>query len=109
MSMWIAICLVVYVFGAAVIPIVFGIVHSDELTSLGANDYMVFFIVDIFWPVMAFIASVMALAYAVFVGPYNVMKRLVKKGAELSRKWKAAEALRMELEREKMGSKHKTM
>lgn len=108
MSMWIAICLVVYVFGAAVIPIVFGIIHSDELASFGNDDYMLLFIMDILWPVMAFAASVMALAYAVFVGPYNVMKRLAKKGAELSKKWKAAEALRMELEREKRGYERET-
>ena len=50
---------------------------------------------------MTFTALVMALAYVVFVGPYNVMKQLVKNGAELSRKWKAAKARRMELKHKK--------
>ena len=104
MIMWTTICLAAYVFGVAVIPIVFGIVHSDELASFGADDYLLLFAVDILWPVMAVAAAVMALAYAVFVGPYNAMKWLVKKGAEFSKKWeaaKAAEALRMELEHTK--------
>ena len=108
MSMWIAICLAVYVFGAVVIPIVFGIVYSDQLAFWGTDDYLLLFLIDILWPAMAFAALVMALAYVVFVGPYNMMKWLVKRGAELSRKWKAAEVLHMELKHEKMGSERET-